>query len=1065
MNLNPAPAPEGVLDPQQPWWPTANMRDSSWEILKAKLTGRRMPDGTQYETWVRLSDGDADRLIANIKKYGKYPQVNLKDRYGGYENLPAYQKWLVEEFLEKPFRDETNKKIEDAQQEARIEELRKEAEKNKQKVIIKNKEVPLADVYKQAEEGNENNDQVDEEKELDKDQEALEKEIDKITIGLDSVDESTKSEQSEQNSEEDKKDNDTINSDFDKIKTSLEGIQGSLSIQASDLNQININTSDSIGSLSGIKNLLKIRTDILKKKLEDAKNKLKEASLEKDAGQVLSGNAESVSTTASMEAEGVVQQVTGKTVTVAPTKGVFVKGQKITQGGGGGGLSDLFGQIGKLFGGGGGEGEGASAAIGALTKLSGGGFLNTSYPAYAEGTISPGVYDKPTRGQLAPGQAVVPLNRNVGKKLLGGNPLDQQRLRKYDQPLVDVMSQPLKAIGLSIISVAGNFIKSLGPLGGFFLPYAKGLVKGFAAVLGVPVTLIMSLLGGPAYAAVEQQDKQQNIFAKLWDNLMKTFGFNFGGEEDKKENKKETTPGNPNFKGSEGGEKTMNFLMSQGLTPQQAAGVAGNLMQESHFDPNADNGTHHGIAQWDKQNRWPKVSAYITSIGRDPNTLEGQLMGLKWEADQRHDWKQIQQTKTAQDAALKWLERFEISGEKPGMPGFDNRMANANGLLAKYGKVSAESGVQIKVKDDQSMGKMLGWSVVKGPNAGYDVNSNLEMHGEEAYLQYEKGFTILPIENNKYSLSENPMATLDRWKEILGPNNTVNVNGEYETGGKQVFDPKKYSGNARSSRYIPIGQGNNAKSYVVMYERQGASGTVIVKAISKRVSGDDLIGVSPSSKEWNQVLNSENTKEELFFDIAQSLKKELKTDKDAGTYYAYNQAFQTTKNAWLKKGFSQKDAETYAAAAAKEFALTRNSGSWLPGSRNGLDPSLKDVEVSSGDTSSSSSSGEPDNDFQLMEKAFSAMIVGAGIMASDPKNKDEYDRLKAQLESAFKVTTPTTSTVDSNAPAPQQTTTAHASPTPTITPSHPTSAVTTSETLTQPTMQEQLCQWSAIYYA
>ena len=116
--INPAPAPEGVLDPQQPWWPTANMRDRSWDILKAKLTGQRMPDGTQYETWVHLTSSDADRLIANIKKYGKYPQVNQTGGQGGYENLLAYQNWLVEEFLEKPFRDETNAKIEEAEQAA-----------------------------------------------------------------------------------------------------------------------------------------------------------------------------------------------------------------------------------------------------------------------------------------------------------------------------------------------------------------------------------------------------------------------------------------------------------------------------------------------------------------------------------------------------------------------------------------------------------------------------------------------------------------------------------------------------------------------------------------------------------------------------------------------------------------------------------------------------------------------------------------------------------------------------------------------------------------------------------
>jgi hypothetical protein len=146
-----------------------------------------------------------------------------------------------------------------------------------------------------------------------------------------------------------------------------------------------------------------------------------------------------------------------------------------------------------------------------------------------------------------------------------------------------------------------------------------------------------------------------------------------------------TTPaGSGSMAGGTNEQKTMSFLISSGLTQAQAAGVAGNIEQESHFDPNADNGTHHGIAQWDKKIRWPRVSAYIKSIGKDPNSLEGQLYGLVWEAQTRGDWRQMQGTKSSAQSAAKWLERFEISGEKPGQRGYENRMANAARLEAKY---------------------------------------------------------------------------------------------------------------------------------------------------------------------------------------------------------------------------------------------------------------------------------------------------------------------------------------------------------------------------------------------
>jgi murein DD-endopeptidase MepM/ murein hydrolase activator NlpD len=146
----------------------------------------------------------------------------------------------------------------------------------------------------------------------------------------------------------------------------------------------------------------------------------------------------------------------------------------------------------------------------------------------------------------------------------------------------------------------------------------------------------------------------------------------------------ETPAGAGSMAGETNEEKTMSFLISSGLTQAQAAGVAGNLKQESHFDPKADNGSHHGIAQWDKEIRWPRVVNYIKSIGKDPNSLEGQLYGLVWEAKTRGDWRSIQATQSARQASEKWLERFERSGEKPGMRGYENRMTYASDLEKKY---------------------------------------------------------------------------------------------------------------------------------------------------------------------------------------------------------------------------------------------------------------------------------------------------------------------------------------------------------------------------------------------
>lgn len=1070
--MNPAQPPEGILDPQQPYWPANKVGEITWLRLKGKLTGRRVEGLSEnFSSYVKLGDADADRLIANIKKWGKYPTVNQNDKYGGALNNEAYQKWLVEEFLEKPFREETDKKIEEAQTESRINEIRDKAKKDKESV-------PLPAITPKEDE---------EQEELDQDQEELVDKIDNLTEDIDSMDDDSENNSEKKESTEPEKTDDEEpqnNNDFSDIKDSLEQIKGSLQIQASDLASINQNDAGSIGALEGLKQLFQTQNDILRKQVENAKKQAEESSLEKS--QQTSGTSKATDLTADNKAEGIIQGIDGEVITVKTTEGQFRQGEKISQGDGGGGLFGMLkGIAGKFLSKGGGGG-------GSPIKMSGGGFLNTAYPAMAEGGLTPGVYNKPTRGNLLPGQAVIPLNRNVGKKLL--NDGGRKNTQKFDQPLVDVMSQPLKAIGLSIISVAGNFIKSLGPLGGFFLPFAKGLVKGFATVLGVPATMVMSLLGGPAYAAMDQQDKQQNIFVKLWGDLMKKFGFDLGGEDEKdKKNKKKSPPSSsgggmipgdapPEIKAmleaisaGEGSWDSVNPSTTvEGLSGMTIADARRAAIQKGKIEK----GGSGAMGKWQQMPQFIIERAKSAGLNPDKDIFneENQTKIARMLMAGVYPGGERQLVADAKTDPLRAASN--LRGTWPSLPGGSQENTSKEKFLANFKKstekYSAEDGVQIKVNEEPSMGKFMGWQILDGPVGGYKVSDNLEMHGKEAYLQHENAFTVLPIENNKYSLSKNPAATLDRWKEILGPNNTVNVGDKYEDGGTKVFDPKKFKGDAQSSRYIPVGQGNNSKSYSIMYDREGASGTYTIKAISKKVSGniisgDNLTSVEPNSKEWAAVLNSSNVKE--YFKtvpgggLRKGLKLELKSDKDSDIYYGYNQAFQTTKNAWIKKGVSQEDANKYAAAAAKEFAISRKSGSWLPGSRNGLDPSLKEVEVSSGDTSSSSSSGEPDNDFALMEKAFSAMIVGAGIMAAQPKNKEEYDTLKAEFESAFKVTTPTTVTADSNSPAPQQTLTAQPSPSPAIASAHSANAVTSSETLTQPTMQEQLCQWSAIYYA
>lgn len=111
MNL-PQP-PEGILDPQKPWHLPMPKSPGLWGTLKARLTGRRNEYG-DYSSYVNITEADADRLIANMKKDPRgYPQLDQSSGTPSQwmERQRIYQEWLVEEYLEKPFREEVNEKI------------------------------------------------------------------------------------------------------------------------------------------------------------------------------------------------------------------------------------------------------------------------------------------------------------------------------------------------------------------------------------------------------------------------------------------------------------------------------------------------------------------------------------------------------------------------------------------------------------------------------------------------------------------------------------------------------------------------------------------------------------------------------------------------------------------------------------------------------------------------------------------------------------------------------------------------------------------------------------------
>ncbi len=139
--------------------------------------------------------------------------------------------------------------------------------------------------------------------------------------------------------------------------------------------------------------------------------------------------------------------------------------------------------------------------------------------------------------------------------------------------------------------------------------------------------------------------------------------------------------------------KVMSYLTGKGLSVEVAAGFVGNFMQESgggtfELSPTADNGTHRGIAQWDKPGRFAKL--VILRDAAKADTLEEQIWYVGYELGLETDegsggYKDaldyIKQATDAQDAAARVDEKYEVSGGSA----LDARKKYAQQALDEYG--------------------------------------------------------------------------------------------------------------------------------------------------------------------------------------------------------------------------------------------------------------------------------------------------------------------------------------------------------------------------------------------
>ncbi|PLS81065.1 hypothetical protein CYG49_02935 [Candidatus Saccharibacteria bacterium] len=141
--------------------------------------------------------------------------------------------------------------------------------------------------------------------------------------------------------------------------------------------------------------------------------------------------------------------------------------------------------------------------------------------------------------------------------------------------------------------------------------------------------------------------------------------------------------------GSDNLEKAWNFFIGKDLSPNQTAGILGNLIWESGseaLDPNSNQqggGPGRGIAQWTVNERWADLVKWAAP--RNPRDLAVQLEYIWYEmnnvAPYNKTAERIKATATVEEAVL----LFEREFERAGKPVLGKRLHYANLALARYG--------------------------------------------------------------------------------------------------------------------------------------------------------------------------------------------------------------------------------------------------------------------------------------------------------------------------------------------------------------------------------------------
>ena len=150
-----------------------------------------------------------------------------------------------------------------------------------------------------------------------------------------------------------------------------------------------------------------------------------------------------------------------------------------------------------------------------------------------------------------------------------------------------------------------------------------------------------------------------------------------------------TTASLESLVGSNNTEKAFNFLVGNGYSKEQAAGVLGNFIVESRMDPTAVSEVpgeeSFGIAQWNPAaGRKQRLESYASDRNLDFRTLETQLQFFHYEFKTEgsyYGYNKFKAMNSVVNATIHICDKYE----KPGTKHLLRRIAAAKKTLETYG--------------------------------------------------------------------------------------------------------------------------------------------------------------------------------------------------------------------------------------------------------------------------------------------------------------------------------------------------------------------------------------------